>query len=85
MSRYINIDSLGIGKANPDVFENKAYADGWNSAIDIIEKSAHRRWWSGMSDNNKKIIKEIPNFDIDVFCDITGIDKKKVEVDYDEL
>ncbi len=36
------------------------------------------RWWEGMSKENKKIIKEIPNFDIDVFCDITGIAKKDV-------
>ena len=41
-------------------------------------EEACRRWWDGMSDKNKKIIKEIPNFDIDVFCDITGIDKDKV-------
>lgn len=34
--RLINADELGIDKANPDVFENKAYADGWNSAIEII-------------------------------------------------
>ena len=39
---------------------------------------ACRRWWDGMSKENKKIIKSIPNFDIDVFCDITGIDRKKV-------
>lgn len=36
MSRYIDAAALGIGKANRDVFENKAYADGWNAAIDII-------------------------------------------------
>ena len=36
MSRYIDKDALGIGRANPEVFENKAYADGWNSAVDII-------------------------------------------------
>lgn len=36
MSRYIDADALGIGRANRDVFDNKAYADGWNSAIDII-------------------------------------------------
>ena len=41
-------------------------------------EEACRRWWDGMSDRNKKIIKEIPNFDIDVFCDITGIDKSNV-------
>ena len=39
MSRYIDADALGIGKANRDVFDNKAYADGWNAAIDIIESS----------------------------------------------
>lgn len=36
MSKYIDVESLGIGRANPEVFENRAYADGWNSAIDII-------------------------------------------------
>ena len=41
-------------------------------------EEACRRWWDGMSEKNKKIIKEIPNFDIDVFCDITGIDRDKV-------
>ena len=41
-------------------------------------EEACRRWWNGMSDKNKQIIKEIPNFDIDIFCDITGIDKSKV-------
>lgn len=39
MSRYIDVDKLGIGRANPDVFENKDYADGWNSAISILEKA----------------------------------------------
>ena len=41
-------------------------------------EEACRRWWEGMTESNKKIIKEIPNFNIDVFCDITGIDKSKV-------
>ena len=36
MPRYIDIESLGIGRANSEVFENRAYADGWNAAIDII-------------------------------------------------
>lgn len=39
MSRYIDADALGIGKANRDVFENKAYAYGWNAAIGIIESA----------------------------------------------
>lgn len=41
-------------------------------------EEACRRWWKGMNQYNKDIIKSIPNFDIDVFCDITGIDKKEV-------
>lgn len=41
-------------------------------------EEACRRWWEGMTKTNKEIIKDIPNFDIDVFCDITGIDKKDV-------
>lgn len=39
MSRYIDVDKLGIGRANRDVFESKDYADGWNSAISILEKA----------------------------------------------
>lgn len=42
-------------------------------------EEACRRWWQGMTKENKEIIKSIPNFDIDVFCDITGIDKTEVE------
>ena len=41
-------------------------------------QEACRMWWDGMSDKNKAIVKDMPNFDIDVFCDITGIDKKEV-------
>ena len=36
------------------------------------------RWWRGMSDDNKAIIKTIPNFDKSVFCDITGIAESEV-------
>ena len=41
-------------------------------------EDACKRWWDGMTTENKKIIKSIPNFNIDVFCDITGIDKSEV-------
>lgn len=39
MTRYIDADALGIGKANRDVFEHPKYADGWNSAIEIINNA----------------------------------------------
>lgn len=33
MSRYIDVEALGIGKANPDVCD----AHAWNAAIELIE------------------------------------------------
>lgn len=51
----IDRSSLGIGKAKREVFDNPAYADGWNSAITIIENAptvdavevVHGRWEYG--------------------------------------
>lgn len=37
MARYIDLDELGIGKAERKMFDVPEYADGWNSAIEIIE------------------------------------------------
>ena len=34
--RCIDADALGIGKADRNSFTVPEYADGWNSAIDII-------------------------------------------------
>ena len=50
--RLIDADALGIGKANRDCFDDPKYADGWNSAIEIInnaptieaEPVRHGRW-----------------------------------------
>lgn len=39
MSRYIDADKLGIGRADPKIFNNPEYANGWNSAIEIIDKA----------------------------------------------
>lgn len=39
MPRYIDADALGIRRANREIFDNKAYADGWNAAIGIIESA----------------------------------------------
>ena len=36
-------------------------------------KEACDKWWKNMSDENRAIVKSIPNFDADVFEDITGI------------
>lgn len=37
-------------------------------------KEACQIWWKKLTQENKEIIQEIPNFDPDVFLDITGID-----------
>lgn len=39
MVDLISRKALGIGKCNPEVFESKEYAKGWNDAIDLIEKA----------------------------------------------
>lgn len=39
MKRYIDADALGIGKADRNAFTVPEYADGWNSAIDIIDNA----------------------------------------------
>ena len=36
MADLIDRAALGIGKANPKIFENAEYAKGWNSAIEIL-------------------------------------------------
>ena len=39
-------------------------------------KEACKNWWDNMSKENKEIVKSIPNFDKDVFFEITGIEVK---------
>ena len=40
-----------------------------------IEKETGRQmWWDGLSDRNKTIVMNLPNFDKDIFKEITGID-----------
>lgn len=40
-------------------------------------KEAHQNWWNKLTEENKKIIQSIPNFDPEIFFDITGIDVRK--------
>lgn len=37
--RLIDLEALGIDMCNPNIFENKGYADGWNSAISILKNT----------------------------------------------
>ena len=42
-------------------------------------------WWSGLNDYEKSIIKAIPNFDKEIFKEITGIDVDKEPKKEDKL
>lgn len=37
-------------------------------------KEACQNWWNGMSNKDKELIKGMPNFDADIFKEITGIE-----------
>lgn len=37
MADLIDRAALGIGKANPLVFDKVEYANGWNCAVEIIQ------------------------------------------------
>ena len=44
---------------------------GYLKELDLSE--AAQCWWDGLSDEDKSIIKAIPNFDADIFEECTGI------------
>ncbi len=45
---------------------------GYLKTVDF--KTACAKMWNNMDDNEKHAVREIPNFDADIFMDITGID-----------
>ena len=47
---------------------------GYLKVLDEFE--CGQLWWNGLSDHQKNIIKEIPNFDADIFFQCTGIRTK---------
>ena len=38
--RLVDVNNLGVGKANPDAFERKDYAYGWNSALQAVTEAS---------------------------------------------
>lgn len=52
--------------------ERKRFIDG--ELITIPYKEACANWWASLSEKDKAIIKTIPNFDANIFTEITGID-----------
>lgn len=39
MSKYIDVEALGIGIARAEIFANPEFARGWNNAIKIINNA----------------------------------------------
>ena len=52
--------------------ERKRFISG--ELITIPYKEACASWWASLSEKDKAIIKTIPNFDANIFAEITGID-----------
>ena len=42
-------------------------------------QEACETWWNNLTEENKEIIKQIPNFDAEVFFEITGIDLRQIQ------
>lgn len=52
--------------------EDKALIDGYLKTYTM--KEAWANWWDKLTDENREIIKQIPNFDPEIFKEITGIE-----------
>ena len=40
----------------------------------IATMDEKQKWWEGLSENDKEVIKALPNFDADKFCECVGIE-----------
>lgn len=78
--RLIDADALGVCKANRNVFDKPEYADGWNSAIDIIENAptvdavevVHGEWIEyGLRNPQCSVCKKF-NYETSRFCPNCG-------------
>ena len=59
--------------------EDKALIGGYLKTYTMEEAWAN--WWDELTDENKEIIKSIPNFDAEIFKEITGIEIKQEDTD----
>lgn len=73
-----------IDMSVPEFRDSKYYRALLSSPFNLTEeidgelvkhtyKEACAKWWAQMRDENKKIVKSIPNFDAEIFEEITGI------------
>ena len=59
--------------------EDKALIGGCFKTYTMEEAWAN--WWDALTDENKEIIKSIPNFDAEIFREITGIEVRQEDTD----
>ena len=59
--------------------EDKALIGGYLKTYTMEEAWAN--WWDTLTDEDKGIIKSIPNFDAKIFKEITGIEIKQEDKD----
>lgn len=70
-SPFILTEWVGYTNDEKKESERKALDEGYLKEYSY--KDACKNWWDNMSDENKEIVLSIPNFDKEVFEDITGI------------
>ena len=50
----------------------------WDEESKTLKERSYKEacaiWWNALTEENKEIIQQIPNFDCEIFFDITGID-----------
>ena len=71
---FILIDWIEYTDEEKAEDEEKALIGGYLKTYTMEEAWAN--WWSELTDENKEIIKSIPNFDTKIFKEITGIEVK---------
>lgn len=81
----VNIFNIDSGMTASEFYNSKYYGALTSSPFTLTEwvddklksytfKEACANWWAKMTDENKEIIKSIPNFNAEIFKEITGIE-----------
>ena len=81
----VNIFNVDSGMTASEFYKSKYYYALMSSPFILTEwvddelkeytyKEACANWWAKMTDKNKEIIKSIPNFNAEIFKEITGIE-----------
>jgi hypothetical protein len=74
---YNDVNTKMWVHANAMTDEDKAANKGWKAADgyvkDIPFKEAFQNAWHNWSNENRQSFKDLPNFDVDVFFEITGV------------